>query len=64
MTVFGAEMVVFAFLAPDLTSKLGLLAASGALLALTLRLQTIHLLTRQKPPSITISAKGVHIDWH
>jgi len=37
---------------------------SGALLALTGGFQTIRLLTRLKPPNITISAKGIHIDWH
>lgn len=64
MTIFGAGLVVAAILDPDPTSKLGLLVASGALLALTGGLQTIHLLTRLRPPSITISPKGVHIDWH
>lgn len=64
MTVFGAGMIIAAIVDPDPTSKLGLLVASGALLALTGGFQTIHLLTRQKPPSITISARGVHIDWH
>jgi len=64
MTVFGAGLVIAAILDPDPTSKLGLLVGSGALLALTGGFQTIHLLTRQRPPSITISARGVHIDWH
>ncbi|MGC2581793.1 MAG: hypothetical protein WA399_06820 [Acidobacteriaceae bacterium] len=64
MTVFGAGLVIAAVLDPDPTSKLGLLVGSGALLALTGGFQTIHLLTRQRPPSITISACGVHIDWH
>lgn len=64
MTVFGAGLIVAAILDPDPTSKLGLLVGSGALLAFTGGFQTIHLLTRQRPPSITISAKGIHIDWH
>lgn len=64
MTIFGATMVVLAILDPDPTSKLGLLVASGSLLALTGGFQTIRLLTRQKPPAITISARGIHIDWH
>ncbi len=64
MTVFGAGLIIAAVLDPDPTSKLGLLVGSGALLALTGGFQTIHLLTRQRPPSITISARGVHIDWH
>jgi hypothetical protein len=63
MTVFGATLVVLAVLDPEPTSKLGLLVGSGALLALTGGLQTIRLLTRQKPPSITITAKGIHIGW-
>jgi len=64
MTVFGASMIVLAVLDPDPTSKLGLLVGSGALLLLTGGFQTIRLLTRQKPPSITIAAKGIHIDWN
>jgi hypothetical protein len=64
MTALGAGMVVLAVLDPDPTSKLGLLVGSGALLALTGGFQTIRLLTRQKPPAITISARGIHIDWH
>ena len=64
MTVFGAGLIVAAILDPDPTSKLGLLVGSGALLALTGGFQTIHLLTRLRPPSITISARGIHIDWH
>ncbi len=64
MTVFGAGLIVAAILDPDPTSKLGLLVGSGALLALTGGFQTIRLLTRLKPPSITISTKGIHIDWH
>lgn len=63
MTVLGAAMVVLAIVDPDPTSKLGLLVGSGALLALTGGFQTIRLLTRLKPPSITVSAKGIHIDW-
>jgi hypothetical protein len=64
MTFFGASMVVLAIVDPEPTSKLGLLVASGALIALTGGFQTIRLLTRQKPPSISISTKGIHIDWH
>lgn len=63
MTVFGAGMVIAAILDPDPTSKLGLLVGSGALLALTGGFQTIRVLTRMKPPSIAITAKGVHIGW-
>lgn len=63
MTVLGAAMVVLAIADPDPTSKLGLLVGSGALLALTGGFQSIRLLTRLKPPSITVSAKGIHIDW-
>jgi hypothetical protein len=63
MTLFGATLIVLAIVDPDPTSKLGLLVGSGALLALTGGFQTIRLLTRQKPPSITITAKGIHIGW-
>jgi hypothetical protein len=64
LTVFGAVLVIAAIVDPDPTSKLGLLVGSGALLALTGGFQTIRLLTRQKPPNITISGKGIHIDWN
>jgi hypothetical protein len=64
MTVLGAYMVILAVFDPDPTSKLGLLVGSGALLALTGGFEAIHLLTRQRPPSIVITTKGIHIDWH
>lgn len=64
MTALGASMVILAVFDADPTSKLGLMIGSGALLALTGGFQAIHLLTRLRPPSITISAKGIHIDWH
>ena len=64
MTVFGAVMVVMAILDPEPTSKLTLLVASGALLALTGGLQTIRLLTRQKPPNIIVSTRGIRIEWN
>lgn len=63
MTVFGASMVILAVIDPDPTSKLGLLVGSGALLALTGGFQTIRLLTRQRPPSITVSRSGIRIEW-
>lgn len=63
MTVFGATMVVLAFIDPDPTSKLGLMVGGGALLALTGGFQTIRLLTGKKPPNITITRQGVHIGW-
>jgi hypothetical protein len=63
MTLFGAALVVAAIVDPEPTSKLGLVVGSGAILALTGGFQTIRLLTRMKPPSITITAKGIHIGW-
>ncbi|HTV16740.1 MAG TPA: hypothetical protein VME68_18620 [Acidobacteriaceae bacterium] len=63
MTLFGAALVLLAIADPEPTSKLGLLVGSGALLALTGGFQTIRLLTRQKPPSVTITPKGIHIGW-
>ena len=63
MTFFGAALVLLAIADPEPTSKLGLLVGSGALLALTGGFQTIRLLTRQKPPSVTITPKGIHIGW-
>jgi hypothetical protein len=63
MTLFGATLVVLAILDPEPTSKLGLLVGSGAILALTGGFQTIRLLTRQKPPTITVSRGGIRIEW-
>src|SRR5713101_9738351 len=51
MSVFGAVVIVLAVLDPDPTSKLGLLIATGAVLALGGGLSAIGILTNYKPPN-------------
>ena len=63
MSVFGAAMVVLAILDPEPTSKLGLLIASGAVLAWGGGHSAIRILTRHKPPRTRISAAGIEIAW-
>jgi hypothetical protein len=63
MTIFGATVVVLAILDPDPTSKLGLLIASGALLALGGGFSAIRILTKHKPPNVRVSRNGIEIEW-
>jgi hypothetical protein len=63
MSVFGSVVIVLAVLDPDPTSKLGLLIASGAVLALGGGLSAIRILTKYKPPKVRVSTKGIEIDW-
>jgi len=63
MAAAGVAMVVLAFVDPEPTTKLGLLIASGAVLALTGGLSAIHVLTKKKPPSIRVASNGFEISW-
>lgn len=63
MTVAGVAMVVLAFVDPEPTTKLGLLIASGAVLAMTGGLSAIRILTKKKPPHIKITREGFEINW-
>jgi len=59
----GLRMMVLAVIDPEPTSKLGLLVASGTVLALTGGLNSVRILTHLKPPSITVSANQFGISW-
>lgn len=59
----GIMMVVLAFLDPEPTSKLGLLVGGGSVCVLTGGLTAVGILTRRKPPSIEVSARGFRIHW-
>lgn len=63
MSLLGAGMVVLAILDPEPTSKLGLLIASGAMLAFTGGWSAIHVLTKNKPPNVKITRGGIEISW-
>jgi hypothetical protein len=63
MGVFGAVTIVLAILDPEPTSKLGLLIASGALLAWGGGHSAIRILTKHKPPKVRVSTSGIEIDW-
>jgi hypothetical protein len=63
MGVFGAVLIVLAILDPEPTSKLGLLIASGALLAWGGGHSAIRILTKHKPPKVRVSTSGIEIDW-
>ncbi len=63
MGVFGAVIIVLAILDPEPTSKLGLLIASGALLAWGGGHSAIRILTKHKPPKVRVSTSGIEIDW-
>jgi hypothetical protein len=63
MAAAGVVMVVLAFVDPEPTTKLGLLIASGTVLALTGGLSAIHILTKKKPPNIKVTHNGFEIAW-
>jgi VIT1/CCC1 family predicted Fe2+/Mn2+ transporter len=63
MTIFGATVIILAILDPDPTSKLGLLVASGAVLALGGGFSAIRILTKHKPPKVRVSRSGIEIEW-
>lgn len=63
MTIFGAVVIVLAILDPEPTSKLGLLVASGGVMAIGGGFSAIRILTRHKPPNVRVSSKGIEIQW-
>jgi hypothetical protein len=63
MSAAGVTMVLLAFFYPDPTSKLGLLIASGAVLAFTGGFSAIYILTKKKPPNIKVGPGGIEIKW-
>lgn len=63
MGIAGIGLVLLAFYDPEPTSKLGLLVASGLVLALTGGLSAIYVLSKKKPPNIKVGANGFEITW-
>lgn len=63
MSVAGVAMVILAVLDHEPTSKLGLLIASGAVLALTGGLSAMQILARTKPPTIKVTGNGFEVAW-
>ena len=59
----GVMMVVLAVLDPEPTSKLGLLVGGGAVCVLTGGLTAVGILTRRRPPNITMGPGGFRISW-
>jgi hypothetical protein len=63
MSAAGAAMVVLAFLDPEPTSKLGLMIGGGVTCLLGGGFSAIKILTREKPPSVTVTPSGFKIEW-
>jgi len=63
MSIAGVGMVILAFCDPEPTSKLGLLVVGGAVLTLTGGLSAIYILTKKKPPNISVGPDGIKVDW-
>ena len=63
MSIAGIGMVLLAFYDPEPTTKLGLLVACGAVLALTGGFSAIYILTKKKPPNIKVGKNGIEIAW-
>ena len=63
MSIAGIGMVLLAFYDPEPTTKLGLLVASVAVLALTGGFSAIYVLTKKKPPNIKVGKNGIEIAW-
>ena len=63
MSAAGAAMVVLAFLDPEPTSKLGLMIGGGVTCLLGGGFSAIKILTREKPPRVTVTPSGFKIEW-
>ena len=64
MSGAGVGMVILAVLDPEPTSKLGLLVGSGVVLALTGGGAAIAVLTKRKPPKVSVGKNGGFvIEW-
>jgi hypothetical protein len=63
MSAAGVTMVVLAFLDPEPTSKLGLLIGGGVTCLLGGGFSAIKILTREKPPKVTVTRSGLKIEW-
>jgi hypothetical protein len=63
LTGIGLWMVVAAVLDPEPTSKLGLLIGGGTVCLLSGGFSAIRILTRSRPPTVEVGARGVQIRW-
>ena len=59
----GLWMVVAAVLAPEPTSKLGLLIGGGSVLMFSGGFSAIRLLTDRRPPVVEVTRLGLRISW-
>lgn len=63
MSAAGIGMILLAFFDPEPTTKLGLLIAGGSVTLLTGGFSALRILTKQTPPHIKVSSRGIEIAW-
>ena len=63
MGALGVGVIILAVLDPEPTSKLGLLVAGGLTLAMTGGGAAIAVLSKRKPPKVTVNGRGFTLDW-
>jgi hypothetical protein len=63
LSAAGIMMVVLAFIDPEPTSKLGLLVGGGAVCLLTGGVSAIRILTKMRPPNVSLGPTGIQIFW-
>jgi len=63
LSAAGIMMIVLAFFDPEPTSKLGLLVGGGSVCVLTGGVSAIRILTKMRPPNVTLGPSGIQISW-
>ena len=63
MSAAGVMMTILAFIDPEPTSKLGLMVGGGVVCILGGGFGAIRILTKQRPPNVTVSARGFELTW-
>ncbi len=63
LSTFGAYMVAAAILDPEPTSKLELMILSGAILTFSGGMMAIKILTKVKPPKVSVNQNGFTVEW-
>lgn len=63
VSALGIGLIIVAVLDSEPTSKLAIITAAGAVLAVSGGLGAIHVLTRLKPPTVKVNSKGFEISW-